>query len=74
MSRLIWRYDCRLQEECQPCYDAGDDEDGYSGFCVFAVKVLTLDEGHVERTNDRDYEVEERCAPLILTMTSVVVG
>ena len=27
---------------------------------MLGVSVLTLELGHVERTNDRDYEVEER--------------
>ncbi|KAH0547616.1 hypothetical protein GP486_008420 [Trichoglossum hirsutum] len=59
-----------FQEECQPRNDASDDEDR----CVCAKLILfALDQGrlmeevrpqtgHVEKTSDRDYEVEERYA------------
>lgn len=51
----------RVQEECQPRDDAGYDEDGYAAFAQCYVKANCV-VGHVEKTNDRDYEVEERSA------------
>lgn len=55
----------RIQEKCQPRYDAGYDEDWLVGPAVGFWRPLTLNDcsfgiGHVEKTNDRDYEIEER--------------
>lgn len=60
----------RFQEKCQPGDDAGDDEDGYachlSSGAFGSVErtadgsLIRIGAGHVEKTNDRDYEVEER--------------
>jgi hypothetical protein len=50
---------CRLQKECQSRHDAGDDEDGYVEDRNW-VGIRLNNAGHVEKTNDRDYEVEER--------------
>lgn len=60
----------RVQKKCQPGDNAGDDEDGYvSSFrqpsCLSRSIKLgfafnQINSGHVEKTNDRDYEVEER--------------
>lgn len=57
----------RIQEKCQPRDDAGYDEDGFVGIA----RNLSLpmghfrpdgrgNTGHVEKTSDRDYEIEER--------------
>ena len=60
----------RLKEKHQSGDDSGDDEDGYALSGQVAAKVAqnelglfidALSAGHVEKTNDRDYEVEERC-------------
>lgn len=60
----------RFKEKHQPGDDSGDDEDGYAHPRQVAAKVAqnelglfidALSAGHVEKTNDRDYEVEERC-------------
>jgi hypothetical protein len=64
----------RIQEKCQPRNDAGDDEDGFvhvlprlpertpSLWTMNGDKVTdsVFVSGHVEKTNDRDYEIEER--------------
>ena len=66
----------RFQEECQPGDDPGDDEDWYDLIPVTPIgnHFMTMAEqgadsvdipGHVERTNDRDYEVEERSIKLL---------
>lgn len=52
----------RVQEECEPRDDASNDEDGYVTRTAKLVTILklTFASGHVEKTNDRDYEAEER--------------
>ena len=53
---------CRIQEECQSRDHPSHDEDWYgvhrSHVVIAASSLHYL--GHVEKTNDRDYEVEER--------------
>ena len=58
---------CRLEKKHQPRDNPGDDEnryahDGYFGMSWGGDRMTSdeLDAGHVEKTNDRDYEVEER--------------
>jgi hypothetical protein len=52
---------CRIQEECQPGYHPGDDEDWFVASKRTSADLSNLQIiGHVEKTNDRDYEVEER--------------
>lgn len=58
---------CRVQKEREPGDDPGDDEDWYA---YAEMEYLETDSrwkqethcclGRVEKTNDRDYEVEER--------------
>lgn len=67
----------RIQEKCQPRYDAGYDEDrfvysllprpaeGPRRLATFWSYLTVIPTGHVERTNDRDYEVEERYGSLL---------
>jgi hypothetical protein len=54
----------RLQEECQSRDDAGYDEGRYDSYDLSVGRRDTnLHKlGQVEKTNDRDYEVEERFA------------
>lgn len=53
---------CRIQKECQSRDHPGHDEDWYETHQIEAgIAANDLQElGHVEKTNDRDYEVEER--------------
>jgi hypothetical protein len=55
----------RLQEECQPRDNASYDEDWYVPSCLISLFPVLTFPGHVEKTNDRDYEVEERYEQLL---------
>ena len=55
----------RFQKERQPGDDPGDDEDRYEHMPFLGTRAIRDRRlmgclGHVEKTNDRDYEVEER--------------
>ena len=56
----------RIRKKCQPQDNAGYDEDGYRNTTMAPGSSSGVDSslGHVEKTNDRDYEVEERYAPI----------
>jgi hypothetical protein len=72
----------RIQEKCQPRDDTGYDEDWYDLISAHLVGQPSPPKaqrsanvglsGHVERTNDRDYEVEERYAISRVTQRSWV--
>lgn len=66
VSRKSWQTitDCcssRIQEKCQSCDYSGLAEDWYEYRLIYSGNHRRSQQaGHVEKTNDRDYEVEER--------------